>query len=175
GRLVLQSDQTSTSGWGATKPVKIPQYHNEFHRFHGFVFFDAQDAGALPWNTAKTGIDTDSPVFRTVKTEMIVAMRPVIDMLNALKAEENPTAKTSARIATKALEQAKSSSLRELPKQKAFAWPTAKGKIEAKEALIWVRYQLLRTRLERAKRLLNVTSPEEVGETTFSFWEERHK
>jgi Histidine kinase-, DNA gyrase B-, and HSP90-like ATPase len=175
GRLVLASDQSATTGWGAAKPVSIPSYHNEFHRFHGFVFFDAEDAGALPWNTPKTGIDTDSPIFRRVKTEMILAMRPVIDMLNALKVEENPSSKPTTRTATKAYERAKPLPLRELPKQATFSWPVSKGRIDAKEALILIRYQKLRTAVDRAKRLLGVTTPEAVGEATFEFWEDRQK
>ncbi len=175
GRLVLASDQSETTGWGAKKPVSIPIYHNEFHRFHGFVYFDAQNAGALPWNTAKTGIDTDSPIFRTVRTEMILTMRPVIDMLYALKSEDNPSSTVTSRVTSNAYRQAKPAPLRELASQAKFTWPIAKGKPSDEEALVWIRYQRPRTRIELAKRLLAVKSPELVGEKTFDFWELRQK
>lgn len=84
GRLVLGQDQTAVTGWGE----QIPKYHNQFSRFRGYVFFDSDDAGNLPWNTTKTGVDSDSPIYHAVRLEMMRMARPVIDFLNRLDREK---------------------------------------------------------------------------------------
>jgi len=88
-RLILGPDHTDKTGWGAKKPIRIPEYHPQFYRFRGFVFLNAEDPRDLPWNTSKTNMDLDSPVYRTVLQQMIVMMRTVIDFLNGLHDESN--------------------------------------------------------------------------------------
>ena len=82
------ADQTLTTGWGEGDGRTIPKYHNQFARFRGFAFFDSDNTGLLPWNTTKTGVDADSPIFRAVRLAMITLMRPVIDFLNKLDKEK---------------------------------------------------------------------------------------
>jgi hypothetical protein len=53
------------------------------------VFFDSNSPSALPWNTTKTGVDTDSPLWRSVQAEMLKLMRPIITFLNAVKNEKD--------------------------------------------------------------------------------------
>jgi len=88
-RLILGPDHTDKTGWGAKKPIRIPEYHPQFYRFRGFVFLSAEDPRELPWNTSKTNMDLDSPIYRTVLQQMIVMMRNVIDFLNRLHDERN--------------------------------------------------------------------------------------
>ena len=64
-----------------------PASHNQFARFKGYAFFDCVDAGLLPWNTTKSGIDVDSPIFLAARQIMIQMMRPVIDFLNKVDRE----------------------------------------------------------------------------------------
>ena len=78
-RLVLRADQTLATGWGENRETTIPKYHNQFARFRGYAFFDCDDAARLPWNTTKTGVDLDSPIYRSVRLTMLTMMRPVID------------------------------------------------------------------------------------------------
>lgn len=87
GRMVLEADQTKITGWSQLDEVKIPRFHNQFARFRGFAFFDSDDAGRLPWNTTKTGLDTDSAVYQSVRADMVTMMRPVIDFLNRVADE----------------------------------------------------------------------------------------
>ncbi|MBN9153542.1 MAG: hypothetical protein J0I50_06550 [Microbacterium sp.] len=47
----------------------------------------ADNAGAIPWNTIKTSVDPDSPIWGQVLIHMIAAARGVIDLLNQAKAE----------------------------------------------------------------------------------------
>lgn len=92
GRLVLEADKTITTGWGEKgSGIDIPGFHNQYNHLRGYAFFDSEDAGALPWNTTKTGVDIESLVFRTVRLEMIKLMRPVVSALNQLKDEKQST------------------------------------------------------------------------------------
>ncbi|WP_223587341.1 ATP-binding protein [Microbacterium sp. OVT16B] len=86
GRLLLANDKSRLTGWGSGR-AKIPQYHNQYARFRGFVYMTAHNAGAIPWNTMKTTVDPDSPVWSQVLTHMITTARGVIDLLNQAKAE----------------------------------------------------------------------------------------
>ena len=86
GRLLLANDKTRLTGWGSGR-TKIPQYHNQYARFRGFVYMTASNAGAIPWNTMKTSVDPDSPIWHQVLTQMIPAARGVINLLNQAKAE----------------------------------------------------------------------------------------
>ena len=88
GRLILEGDKTDVTGWGIREDTRIPIFHPQFNHFRGFAYFDSDDAGKLPWNTTKTGLNTDSPIYRAVKLEMVKLMRPVVDFLNKLSQEK---------------------------------------------------------------------------------------
>tara|TARA_A100001391_G_scaffold149645_2_gene107096 strand:- start:6225 stop:7592 length:1368 start_codon:yes stop_codon:yes gene_type:complete len=85
GRMVLGPDRSSVTGWGENG---LPHYHQQFDRFRGFVFLECDDAGVLPWNTTKTGVRTDSDIYRKLIQEMNRATRAVVDFLNNLRTEE---------------------------------------------------------------------------------------
>ncbi|MPM22261.1 hypothetical protein SDC9_68712 [bioreactor metagenome] len=89
-RMTLGPEQTSKTGWGVKKPISIPKYHNQFDRFRGFVYFDSEDTSLLPWNSSKNDIDKDSPLYLSIKQQMVIMMRPVIDFLNKVHDESNP-------------------------------------------------------------------------------------
>lgn len=94
GRMIVAADQSHTTGWERgddEQGVTMPKFHGQFARFRGYVFLDADDASLLPWNTTKTGVDTDTDVWRNTYLEMRRAMRPIIDFLNKVDAEkDNP-------------------------------------------------------------------------------------
>lgn len=90
GRMILSSDQTTTTGWergDGEQDVIIPKFHGQFARFRGYVFLDSENASLLPWNTTKTGVDEDTDIWRNTYSKMRRAMRPVIDFLNKLANE----------------------------------------------------------------------------------------
>ncbi|ASQ02363.1 hypothetical protein GOC87_03785 [Sinorhizobium meliloti] len=92
GRMILTADQSRTTGWErdtSDEGVTMPKFHGQFARFRGYVFLDAVDSSLLPWNTTKTGVDTDTDAWRNTYAEMQRAMRPVIDFLNKLAAEND--------------------------------------------------------------------------------------
>lgn len=105
GRMVLEADQTSATGWDVLGETDVPKFHNQFARFRGYVFFDCKDARRLPWNTTKTGVDADSAIYNSIKLRMIECMRPVIDFLNDLDAERDnsPDDQPLTKIVTQAI------------------------------------------------------------------------
>lgn len=88
GRMLLEADKTAATGWGIEESDTTPAFHGQYNGFRGFAYLDAEDAADLPWNTTKTALDTDHPVYRRVRQEIIAIARPVIDYFNKKK-EEN--------------------------------------------------------------------------------------
>ena len=182
-RLVIAGDQTSLTGWGAKDPVAIPKFHNQFHRFWGYVYMDSDDPSKLPWNTTKTGIDTDSPLWRAVKQHMIIAMKPVIEFLNALRREEKAKPARGAA----ADQQTRSTPLvREFAEaaraardvdalftqgpRSRFEWPVTDTEPSGpKEVLI--KYTRPVEQVEKAMEFFGVNTSSEVGLNTFLYWQ----
>jgi hypothetical protein len=108
GRVIISADQSRVSGWDTVRTNEgtgAPKYHNQFSRFRGYASFQCQDSARLPWNTMKTGVDTDAVVYQDARREMIALMRPVIDFLNSLDGEKDEP--ETERPLTKIVETAK--------------------------------------------------------------------
>src|SRR5271155_664900 len=75
GRLILRADKTSASVWGSQHSVT--QYHGDFAYFRGYAFFESAHSALLPWTTTKTGVDTDSAVYKAVRKDMIELTKPI--------------------------------------------------------------------------------------------------
>lgn len=86
-RLIVGPETTLITGWTGLRGDGVAEYHNQFHRFRGYVFFTAVKPERLPWNTTKTGMDMDSPIYKSVRQQMIEMMRPVMTLMNILKKE----------------------------------------------------------------------------------------
>jgi hypothetical protein len=89
GRVIVAGDRSEETGWGRATPDDrdVPKFHNQFARFRGIIYFDSVNAEFLPWNTTKTGVDADSPVWQRALEKMITHTRAVIDFLNDLDNE----------------------------------------------------------------------------------------
>lgn len=88
GRVVLSADRRDITGWGLLENesdrLMVPNFHNQYARFRGIVWFDSEDSSRVPWNTTKTDVDIDSSVWQRAFARMIEMMRPVIAFLNDL-------------------------------------------------------------------------------------------
>ncbi|KQP26651.1 ATP-binding protein [Methylobacterium sp. Leaf100] len=128
GRLILAADQSKTTGWErdeGSEGVTMPKFHGQFSRFRGYVFLDAEDASVLPWNTTKTGVDTDTDVWRNTYSEMRRAMRPIIDFLNKVSDEnERPV---NDRSLTEAIAKSMAVSVRSIVRSGPFSTPVARS------------------------------------------------
>ena len=89
GRQIEQAEKTEKTGWNTAldQDQKTPKVHWQFRRFRGYLFFKSDSPDALPWNTTKTGLDVEAPAYRRIRSEMLSAMRQVIDFLNQVDAE----------------------------------------------------------------------------------------
>jgi hypothetical protein len=170
GRMVLEADQTFTTGWGETREHTIPMFHNQYNRFRGYAFLDSDDAGLLPWNTTKTGVDTDSPLFQNLRLNMIILTRPVINFLNKLK-DEKAAAEDERDLGP--LEAALGSATRETP-SKAIAESTFRAPkpvpIPRPPRTGTISYSKPVEQIRRLKKALRVSSNKAVGEKTFEYF-----
>jgi hypothetical protein len=163
-RLVLRADQSSLTGWGEGGATKIPRFHNQFADFRGYVFFDAEDAAALPWNTTKTGVEFEHAVFRSARVRMVQMMRPVIDLLNKVK-EENEVAGDGPLMRT--LKTARPTKIGRL-QEATFHYKPARLSTPPGNKNIC--YSKPAAQVNSVKRALGVTVNREVGERTFDYY-----
>jgi len=168
GRLVLEGDKSWTTGWGDLNP----RYHPQFNMFRGFVFFDSDDPELLPWNTTKDGVDADSPIYKDVRGNMREMMRPVVDFLNELAEEKKKKEDRLRGSLAKAVKQAKKDPISRLPKSPTFIRPQRES-LDLEEVLGTISYSKPAKQIERAKRILRVTSNKDVGERTFEYFLDR--
>lgn len=166
GRCILAADQEGTTGWAEVTEggVRMPKYHNQFARFRGYIFLDAQDSSILPWNTTKTDLDPESAAYLLTKDRLIEAARPVINFLNALDAETDMEA--TDRVLTKALDKAPTKALAQLAANDVFIYmpPERRG-----PAMSRITYQKPKSETDRLMEEFGVDKPKDVGIKTFEF------
>jgi len=171
GRMIMGADQTFTTGWGEGGECTIPKYHNQFARFRGFAFFDSDEAGLLPWNTTKTGVDADSPIFRAVRLQMLTLMRPVIDFLNRLDAEKKEV-EADYRPLNDAVDKAQPASVAEVRTSSHFVSPKPAPR-PTLPRLGRITYNKPLDKIDKVKKALKVSTLKDVGEKTFDYFYER--
>ena len=170
GRLVLGSDQTEVTGWGEGNGRTIPKYHNQFARFRGYVFFDCDDAGKLPWNTTKSGVDSDSTAYRSVRLQMITLMRPVINFLNQLdKEKDNPD---DHKPLHGVVESMRTVALREADVRPRFTYPRPPPRPPSPPTGR-IQYNKPVEEISLVKKSLGVTTYSDVGRGTFEYYFDR--
>jgi hypothetical protein len=168
GRMILESDGTNVTGWGEGSGKTIPRYHNQFARFRGHVFLECDDASKLPWNTTKTGVDENSPIYEAVRQRMIQVMRPVIDFLNRLDGEKEIL--TEEQVLTKEVDAAKPIQLQLLDMESQFESPTLQPDQQSGDSTVRITYKVSLEKLEAVKSSLGASSNKEAGEKTFEYY-----
>jgi len=148
----------------------IPRYHNQYASFRGYVFFESDNAELLPWNTTKTGVDTDSPIYQGIQLEMINMMRPIMDFLNALKDSKGENDEKDSEI-EKIVLSAKVMKMEEIQTYtKIFVSPKIQIKKERRADLVTISYSKSKKEAETVKESLGAKSWREVGEKTFEYY-----
>ncbi len=171
GRMVLEADQTEVTTWGAKNLT--PKYHPDFAFFRGYVFFDSADAELLPWTTTKTGVDTDSGLYKAVKQEMISLMRPVLDFLRKLATEKAEVEREEIDESPleKAFNKTTSKNYIDIENSGRFIAPkTNQAKRRPKQGRI--QYNKPKEEIELLKKTLKVSTHKAVGEETFDYFME---
>jgi hypothetical protein len=162
GRLVLDAEKSRISGWGDG----LPQWHNKYSRFVGFVFFSSPDSRLLPWTTTKQGLVDDSDVFQKARQEMNVQARPVLDFLNRLYPGELPPEGVAERAL---LDKATPLFLNDLKRgDHAFSTPPPK---RSSKTVINIHYKKSLAKVDLAREKLGKRlSASDVGSATFDYY-----
>lgn len=177
-RLILAKDKSANTVWTGSKGDGVPLWHAQYHRFRGFVFFEAKDSSKLPWNTTKTGMDMDSPIYQKVRTQMIYMTRQVMDLMDKLKAEkekDNPEDKQMLnQVVDKAVREDRHSVLNlrnhTAEMQSVFKFPEQLFSPVGTRNLINIAYAVPREKYYQVRSYLQVKTTKEVGLKTFDYF-----
>jgi Histidine kinase-, DNA gyrase B-, and HSP90-like ATPase len=179
GRMVLRADKTTNTGWGIKgidkgisaqtsipKNQGTPAAHNQFAHFRGFVFFESEDTTLLPWNTAKSGIDAEAPIYQITKLEMIAALREVIDFLNRLDSEKDSREYALQGV----MDSSDEVKIGEVRSRSAHFIAPKEGSYESEPSAMKILYHKPIEEFEIVRRLLKAKSAKQVGEKTFEYF-----
>lgn len=182
GRMILGADTTSRSGWGLRLPgrQRLPRWHSQYGRFRGYLLLECENSTSLPWNTTKTALDEDSPIWRDCLGRMASVTRQVINYLNDFDRAQfgaNEIEDEDAREAMQGvIERVDSAEVRSLTE--ALATPSSSFTMPAlslgdlPEALARISYKRPVSEIEEIKNLLQVSTNVEVGHRTFNYYME---
>jgi hypothetical protein len=173
GRLILEADKTEATGWGHDEgSISIPGFHNQYNYLRGYAYFDCDDAGRLPWNTTKTGLNLDSSVYRASLLEMMKLMRPVVDFLNNLKEEKTGKDEDAEPgIYQKLIDAAEEVSVADVDTRSKFTVPPPKiSTVKAGPAMQRIQYDRPLKQVKEVLSKLGVKSFTKVGERTFDYY-----
>lgn len=166
GRVVLDADKSSKTGWGPP----LPHYHNQYAQFRGYVFFTAEYAGILPWTTTKAEINENNLIYRKAKEKMNEMARPVITFLNAVDKEKDLPAQE--RVLTKLIRKTDSNELSEKIASTTFEFPTPAPR--KKNDVATISYKRPKSKAAELSDIYGAESLKELGEMTFDEAYSRH-
>jgi len=169
-RLLLVADRSLVTGWG--NPAAA--YHPQYRLFRGFVFLYADNASLLPWNTTKTAVDRDSPVFRAVQSQMktaLVAVQAVINRGKQVRARlEEGEAKPELLSALDETSDQPISSLTTSQFMIAPLSPPTKRREVLTAKISRIQYVVDPDRYKEVAQALGASSASEVGRLTFDYF-----
>jgi hypothetical protein len=175
GRVVLEANRTTATGWGlveeASNAIQVPSFHNQFARFRGIVSFDSDDSSCVPWNTTKTDVDQDNPVWQLTFTRMKELMRPVITFLNELDSDIDEHTRDHSPMLD-FVNKARAVRAEELPAKSVFAAP-ARASIRKTIKTVKVQYSKPQSQISFLMDELSVSSASAVGQRSFELIYER--
>jgi hypothetical protein len=142
-------------------------YHPDFAFFRGYVYFDSDDGALLPWTTTKTGVDADSPVYKSAQREMIEMTRPILAFLSNLEKER--ASDSAKHPLLDALRTAQNKVVQKVTQPHAFVSPPP-APPPSGPRMQKIQYSKPAAEIEKAKKLLKVRSFTAVGEKTFEYF-----
>ena len=163
GRLVLAAEKSRLTGWGV---AGNNAYHPQYRLFRGYVFLEAADSKLLPWNTTKTGVDEDSPVFRAVQSQMEIVLKDVQALLDAMKKERQYYEDENDMPLNAAIAAAEEKHIDDLPDSETIEAPDPAPRPSTRNSQR-IHYSVDRDRYEAVYETLGAESPGEVGLKTF--------
>ena len=132
--------------------------------FRGIVFFSSDDAKSLPMNTTKTGIDSNSPVYKAARSQMIGAMSQVITFLKSFDSDDqrNDVITASEQIDVIQLSTKTYSSK--------FTYPEVQKIGDIDEKYTTVSFKAEKINIKKARDYFSVSTNKEVGEKVFEYF-----
>lgn len=169
GRLVIRADQSATTVWGSSHGMR--QYHPDFAYFRGYAYFDSDDPSLLPWTTTKTGVDVDSPVYRSVQQEMIELSKPVLTFLSDLVKERTALEKgrSKEQPLNLALQNSEAQRTEEMAISQTFIAPKPAPPPSGPK-MNRIQYWKPADEVQKAMQILKVKTFVAVGEKTFEYF-----
>lgn len=184
-RLILGPDTTDATGWkggkskGGKEGKELPKYHDQYFRFRGYVFFNADDSSKLPWTTSKTGIDKDSPEYSYTKAQMILMAKQVKPLMDEMKKERERDNPENERILNLKVQQATEKSVKEvsviLQNKKslpvAYVYPKTlfnpapKGNLDTT-----ISFSKPTIKVKKAMAYFDVENPHDAGSSAFDYF-----
>jgi hypothetical protein len=161
-RLIILEERTSLTGWGNRG---VPIYHPKFNRFKGFAYIYSKDPKKLPWNTAKNGLDTSSPVY----TAMLDEMQTMTQQYTAFMSRAYPTEKDET-IGKDILGELETKSAHDITHDQMFIAP----KIPDTPKYTTISYRRRKKEVNKLKQCMGkmYMSNRELGEKTFDYYKE---
>lgn len=185
GRTVIERDRTELTGWESNYSIEddedldavlsdgsksIPAFHNDFARFRGYVYIDAEDANKLPLNTTKDGIDRQHPIYEFIFKEMIIVMKKVLPALRKLQ-EVNRECKAESKVSP--ITEFSKKSLISLSQQSKNKFVLDLENYKASDKIKSVPMYVNEKELIKLKRFFEVNTNKELGEKMYNFVLER--
>jgi hypothetical protein len=171
GRFILVAEKTPKTGWGEVGDIKIPRMHHQFARFRGFAFFECDDPEMLPWNSSKTSVDLESPVYRKARRLMIETTRPIIDRLNDLDAESEADSRPLFDAISSADSKSVTALLAESTSDSDFSFE-GRHDLNKPDRPLKISYTRPLNQVKKTREKLGVETNREVGEGTFDYFYE---
>jgi hypothetical protein len=175
GRVVLEANRTSATGWGlveeSANAIQVPSFHNQYARFRGIVSFDSDDSSLVPWNTTKTDVDQDNLVWQLTFTRMKELMRPVITFLNELDNDIDEHTRDHSPM-LEFVNKARPVRTEDLKPKSTFAAP-ARGSIKQTVRTVKIQYSKPQDQINFLMNELSLGSASAVGQRTFELMYER--
>jgi hypothetical protein len=169
GRVVLEADRSNRTGWGLieeqSNSILMPSFHNQFARFRGIVTFDSDDSARVPWNTTKTDVDHDDPIWQKTFGRMMEMMRPVITFLNELDNDIDEHSREHSPLLD-FVSKAESVKAESLPARSEFKAPR-RGSIVKGPKTMKIQYSKPKDQIDFLLSELSVSTAKAVGECTF--------
>jgi hypothetical protein len=165
-RLVLEKDKTNLTGWEGKRigESSIQKFHHIYAMFRGIVFFSAEDSRKLPMTTTKTGIDSNSTVYKAARHEMVNAMSEVITFLKSFESDDQRNSLITSS------EEIDIIQLSQNEYQSKFIYPTIERIGEIDDNYTSVSYKAEKVKVEKVKKYFGVSSNGEVGKKTFDYF-----
>jgi len=165
GRMVLDANKTTTSGWG--RLGRMPTFQPKYRSFIGIVFFEAEDPLLLPWTTNKRDLNKESMIYLRVRNRMMAAARPVLSFLN----RQYPSERGEEPIEREISRKVERVSLGDLVSRKGtvFEVPPTARKVKTTTR---VQYDAKNEDLEKIRKHLRKPSmgANRIGEHTFQYF-----